>query len=196
MERAGRAAAEEALRTVKRLRPASVKAKVAVFCGKGNNGGDGLVCARYLASAGIAVEVCLLCKREELKGDAFYNMIALNKRKIKLSEISAIKKFNLLKRPFKADIIVDAVFGTGFKGRPGIFYKEIIKNINKSKARKIAIDVPSGLDSTTGIAAGAAVKACLTVTMGFAKTGFYKNDGPACCGEIKIADIGLRRSLL
>lgn len=179
MERAGRAVAEEALLTVKILRPASAKVKAAVFCGKGNNGGDGMVCARYLLSEGLDVKIYLLCKPSELKGDAYYNMLT-------------IKKFNRLKKPFKADIIIDALFGTGFKGRPSPFYEGIISSINLSAGYKIAVDVPSGLDATTGMVRGAAVVADKTVTMGFTKTGFYKNDGPVFCGKIKVADIGLR----
>ena len=179
MERAGRAVAEEALLTVKRLRPAIARAMVGIFCGKGNNGGDGLVCARYLMSAGLDVKIYLLCKPCELKGDAYYNMLT-------------IKKFNRLKNPFKADIIIDALFGIGFHGKPNPFYREVIKSINSSNAYKISVDVPSGLDATTGMVRGAAVVADKTVTMGFTKTGFYKNDGPAFCGKIKVADIGLR----
>jgi ADP-dependent NAD(P)H-hydrate dehydratase / NAD(P)H-hydrate epimerase len=179
MERAGRSVAEEALAALKRLKPQKAKPKIAIFCGKGNNGGDGMVCARYLVSAGLDVQVYLLCEKSKLKGDAFFNMLT-------------IKKFNRLKIPFKADIIIDAIFGTGFKGKASSFYEGIISNINSSTAYKIAVDVPSGLDATTGMARGAAVVADKTITMGFTKTGFYKNNGPAFCGAIKVADIGLR----
>lgn len=192
MEQAGRAVAEEVLPIIKRLKRAKVRPRTVVFCGKGNNGGDGLVCARYLLSAGLDVRIYLLCVNSELKGDAFYNMLMLNKRKIKVLEITGMKEFNLLKKSFRANIIVDAIFGTGFRGRPGRVYENVIGLINSSGACKIAIDVPSGLDATTGITEGAAVIADLTVTMGFPKTGFYRNSGPCCCGKIKAADIGLR----
>ena len=180
MERAGRAVAEEVLLVAKKRHIANARLKVAVFCGKGKNGGDGLVCARYLLSAGLDVQVHLLFSKDKLKGDALYNILAL-------------KKFNTLKRSFKADIIIDAVFGTGFHGRPGHAYESVIKLINSNTAYTISVDVPSGLDATTGMIKGAAVVADKTVTMGFAKTGFYKNNGPSHCGEIKVADIGLRR---
>ena len=180
MERAGRAVAEEVLLVAKKRHIANARLKVAVFCGKGKNGGDGLVCARYLLSAGLDVQVHLLFSKNKLKGDAFYNMLAL-------------KKFNPLKKSFRADIIIDAIFGTGFHGRPSHVHESVIKSINSSAAYTIAVDVPSGLDATTGIAQGAAVIADKTVTMGFAKTGFYRNNGPSHCGEIKVADIGLRR---
>ena len=193
MERAGRAVAEEALSYANSLRRVKNRAEVTIFCGKGNNSGDGMVCARYLASAGLVVRVYLLCSKEELKGDAFFNMAALNKRKIRFNEIINRREFNRLKRPLKADIIIDAIFGTGFHGRPDDFYGRVIRGINASPGHKISIDVPSGLDATTGLARGAAVSAGLTLTMGFAKTGFYKNDGPAFCGKIKVVDIGLRR---
>ena len=150
------------------------------------------MCARYLLSAGLDVYIYLLCHKKRLKGDAFYNMLALNKRKIKFHEITGYADLNHLQYSFKPDIIIDAVFGTGFHGRPNTFYAAIIQLINSSPAYKIAADLPSGLDATTGMAEGAAVIADLTVTMGFAKTGFYRNQGPACCGEIKVVDIGLR----
>jgi ADP-dependent NAD(P)H-hydrate dehydratase / NAD(P)H-hydrate epimerase len=179
MERAGRAVAQEVLLFVKRLRADIANPKVAVFCGKGNNGGDGMVCARYLSSAGLSVQVYLLCAKSKLKGDAYYNMLT-------------IKKFNRLKKTFKSDIIIDAIFGTGFHGRPDSDYESVIKAINRNPAYKIAVDVPSGLDATTGKVEGSAVAVDKTVTMGFPKTGFYKNDGPLYCGKIKVVDIGLR----
>ena len=193
MERAGRSVAEDVLPVIKKLKSARLRPRTAIFCGKGNNGGDGLVCARYLLSIGVDVRIYLLCVKNELKGDAFYNMLALNKRKIKIQEIISLAQLNRLKDLFKADIIVDAIFGTGFRGRPGRVYEGVIRLINSSGAYKIAIDVPSGLDAATGITEGAAVIADKTVTMGFAKTGFYRNQGPFHSGEIKIADIGLRR---
>ena len=193
MERAGRAVAEEVLPVIKNLKREKAIPRIAVFCGKGNNGGDGLVCARYLLSMSLDVSMYLLCAKSVLKGDAFYNMLALNKRKIKIQEIISLAQLNSLKDSFKADIIIDAVFGTGFHGIPGAFYKSAIGLINSSTAYKLAVDVPSGLDATTGMVKGAAVIADKTVTMGFAKTGFYRNQGPFHCGELKIADIGLRR---
>jgi len=192
MEQAGRAVAEEVLPVIKKLKSARLRPRTAIFCGKGNNGGDGLVCARYLLSIGVDVRIYMLCVKNELKGDAFYNMLALNKRKVDIFEITGAQQFNRLKKSFRADIIVDAIFGTGFRGRPGRVYENVIRLINSSAAYKIAIDVPSGLDATTGITEGAAVIADLTVTMGFPKTGFYRNSGPCCCGKIKAADIGLR----
>lgn len=193
MERAGRAVAEEILLAVKRLRPVlNIKPKIAIFCGKGNNGGDGLVCARYLSGVGLDVSIHLLCFKNELKGDAFYSMLALNKRKNKILEITGVRQFNLLKKSLRADIIVDAIFGTGFRSSPGYVYENVIGLINSLAAYRIAIDVPSGLNATTGIAEGVATIADLTVTMGFPKTGFYRNNGPCCCGNIKTADIGLR----
>jgi ADP-dependent NAD(P)H-hydrate dehydratase / NAD(P)H-hydrate epimerase len=96
-----------------------------------------------------------------------------------------------LKKQFKPDIIVDAIFGTGFHGRPDSVYEKIIEHINSCSARVLAIDIPSGLNATTGIVESAAVRADMTVAMGFAKAGFYKNDGPAFCGKIKVVDIGL-----
>jgi ADP-dependent NAD(P)H-hydrate dehydratase / NAD(P)H-hydrate epimerase len=193
MERAGRAVAIEALSVAKGLQRSKARPGISIFCGKGNNGGDGLVCARYLLSAGLDISIYLLCRRQRLRGNACYNMLALAERGINIREITGIKAFNRLKRCVDADIIIDAIFGTGLHGRGGRFYERIIDSINSSPAYTIAVDVPSGLDATTGIVKGTAVIADMTITMGSAKTGFYKASGPFYCGKIRAADIGFRR---
>jgi ADP-dependent NAD(P)H-hydrate dehydratase / NAD(P)H-hydrate epimerase len=192
MERAGRAAAYEVLCLADRFKLKTRSLRVSIFCGRGNNGGDGLVCARYLLGAGIEVSLYLMCRRSQLKSDAAHNMLALEKRKTPFTEITDTGKINVLKKPLKSDIIIDAIFGTGFHGRPDRLHEKIIKLLNNQPARRVAIDIPSGLDATTGIAQGAVIIADITVAMGFAKAGFYKNDGPFCCGKIQVADIGLQ----
>jgi ADP-dependent NAD(P)H-hydrate dehydratase / NAD(P)H-hydrate epimerase len=192
MERAGRAAAYEVLSLAGCLRLKTRSLRVSIFCGKGNNGGDGLVCARYLQSAGIDVGIYLMCGRNHLKSDAAHNMLFFEKRKAPFSEITDKAGINLLKKPLKSDIIIDAIFGTGFYGRPDSLHEKAIKLLNNQPAYRLAIDIPSGLDATTGIAQGAVVTADMTVAMGFAKAGFFKNNGPFCCGKIHIADIGLQ----
>jgi ADP-dependent NAD(P)H-hydrate dehydratase / NAD(P)H-hydrate epimerase len=192
MERAGRAVAYEVLSLAGKLKLKTRSLRVSIFCGRGNNGGDGLVSARYLQSAGVAVSLYLACSRRQLKSDAACNMLALEKRKTPFAELTDTEKINVLKRPLKSDIIIDAIFGTGFHGKPNRRHEKIIKLLNNQPARRVAIDIPSGLDATTGIAQGAVIIADITVAMGFAKAGFCKNDGPFCCGKIQVADIGLK----
>jgi ADP-dependent NAD(P)H-hydrate dehydratase / NAD(P)H-hydrate epimerase len=193
MERAGISVAREALAAAGRLNYKKQKITIAVFSGKGNNGGDGLVCARYLASAGFGVQVYMLGTKQALKGDCFYNMLALQNPRIGICQISNTRDFNLLKKRLHAHIVIDAIFGTGFHGSPENIYGYTINLINRIPAYKISVDVPSGLDADTGRTEGTVVFADLTVTMGFAKRGFFRQQGPACCKEIRIADIGLRQ---
>ena len=192
MERAGREAAKEVVKFAGRLRRQKREVKAALFCGKGNNGGDGLVCARYLLSSGINIDIYLLCSRKLLTGDPASNITALKKQGVRIHEITGKADFKKLEKSFSADIIVDSIFGIGFKGKPKGFYEEVIEFLNKQRAHIISVDVPSGLDAATGVARGAAIIADRTITFGFSKTGFYKNDGPVYCGRINIADIGLK----
>jgi hydroxyethylthiazole kinase-like uncharacterized protein yjeF len=191
MERAGRAVALEAVNLAHKLRGGFPKAKIAVFCGKGNNGGDGLVCARYLVSAGMSVTIYLIndnfLRFSERPIDAQWFCY----RKTPYSKISQKNHIKQLKKTFMADIIIDAIFGIGFHGIPAGIYKDSIEFINSRHSPVISIDVPSGLDATTGIAKGSVVSADITTTFGFEKKGFYKKQGLFSCGQVKIIDIGL-----
>lgn len=193
MERAGREVAKEVLIAASCLKYKKQSVRVAIFCGKGNNGGDGLVCARYLLSKGISVKIYLLCEFNLLTSGPVSSAQALKHKGVTISEINTIADFRRLKKTFNANIIVDSIFGIGFKGRPNRLYHDVIEFLNCQRARIISVDVPSGLDATTGLANSAAVIADQTVTFGFAKKGFYENDGPLYCGKIDIADIGLKR---
>jgi len=193
MERAGRGVAEEVIKTAQRLNYKKRELRVALFCGKGNNGGDGLVCARYLLSEGIRVKIYLLCELNLLTDAPASNAQALKHQGVTIYEINTADGFRRLKKTFNANIILDSIFGIGFKGRPSRLCHDIIEFLNCQRARIISVDVPSGLDATTGFANSAAVIADQTVTFGFAKKGFYKNDGPLYCGKIDVADIGLKR---
>jgi len=193
MERAGREVAKEVVNFARQLTCQKREVRVALFCGKGNNGGDGLVCARYLLSSGINIKIYLLCSRKLLTGDPAFNASALKKQGVRVHEIISKSGFRKLEKSFNANVIVDSIFGIGFKSKPKGLYEEVIEFLNKQRAHIISVDVPSCLDATTGMARGAAIIADQTITFGFAKTGFYKNDGPVYCGKISIADIGLKR---
>ena len=167
--------------------------KVFVFCGPGNNGGDGFVIARYLINRGINTKILLLVDPIKIKGDALtnYNRLLSSNRDIILKDEGC---FNLVIE--KTDLIVDAIFGIGLTRSVGGSYFRTIDYINRSKAMIISVDTPSGLCATTGRVLGIGVKADYTVTFGLAKNGFFINNGPVHVGELTIADIGLPLKLL
>lgn len=163
---------------------------VAIFCGKGNNGGDGFVVARHLSQAGLKVVVYMISDVSDLSKDASVNYEKANGLEI---EISQIKLIESLPEILKTDLIVDAVFGTGFSGEPKEFSSEIISYINKSKrnAVVVSVDVPSGLDATTGQHEGEVVQADFTLTLGNPKTGLYVTPGREVAGVVEIVPIGI-----
>ncbi len=184
MENAGRCTAE----VIKERFAGVAGMRVCVFCGKGNNGGDGFVAARYLFNAGADVKVYHFDSPAAFTGISFTNYEILCKMEIgcfRLDERS-------VKLPGcgKADVIVDALFGTGIRGAVGGAAAELITAINQRGSFIVCADIPSGLDANTGRVCGTAVKGSVTVSFGFAKKGFYLNSGPEYCGEIIIADIG------
>ena len=180
MENAGRAVGEIALTELKEIK----NKKTAVFCGSGNNGGDGFVAARYLFNKGINVSVYLIGRRLDLKNDPKINVEALDNIGVEIQEISAPVSIN-------HGLIIDAIFGIGLKGEVKEPARSIISDLNKKSVTIISVDVPSGLDADTGEILGVAVKAGITVTMQFPKQGFYKNKGPEYTGKIMVVDIGI-----
>ncbi|MBM3247855.1 MAG: NAD(P)H-hydrate epimerase [Candidatus Omnitrophica bacterium] len=193
MENAGKAVADE----VARILINKKTKKVAIVCGKGNNGGDGFVAARYLLNQGFEVKNFLLGKVKEITSDAYANLNMLLNLGQKISEIPDIKTFNRYKKDIRdCQIVVDAIFGVGLKGEPGGPAKAVINFLNRSKKKVVSVDVPSGLDATTGIPLGACVTADRTVTFTLAKKGFFMNKGPKFIGKLKIVDIGIPKHLV
>jgi len=171
--------------------------KIAIFCGKGNNGGDGFVVARHLRCEGIAVTVYLLGKSDDIrKNDAYKNFRPLRKMGVKVVELTDMKGVRKMKRSFSCDAICDAIFGTGFSGRPPEHIENLIRFINNYNCPRISVDVPSGLDAATGIVKGACVKADITVTFGLPKIGFVRKDGPTFAGEVITRNISFPREIL
>lgn len=158
--------------------------KIAVFCGGGNNGGDGFVIARHLISAGKEVTTYLLKKPSEYKGDAKTNLDALKSISGNLKRMN--RDFSVYK---KSELIVDAIFGTGIDREIKSPTNEIIKKINSLRTPKISVDIPSGLDSDSGKPLGIAVKAEATVTFILPKPGLVTYPGIEYTGELFIADI-------
>lgn len=195
MENAGRAVAEAAAKRAVLSRKKRRRPSVLIFCGKGNNGGDGMVSARYLFNMGITPIVNLIGLISDLKGDPATHAKILRRMGISITEIKDSRSIDRLKTGHSASIIVDALFGTGFTGQARGLYREAIEVINSKKAYKFSVDVPSGLDATKGLTEGSCIKADETLTMGFSKTGFYKNDGPGYTGKVRVIDIGLPRQI-
>lgn len=159
---------------------------VAVVCGKGNNGGDGLVVARLLRETGRAVTVLCLAPPEEYRGDAAENLRRLpGEAPVPLDDGGASLA--------RAAVIVDAVLGTGFQGEPHGASVAAIEAINDAAAPVVAVDVPSGVDASTGVVAGNAVRAAVTVTFHAAKPGLWIRPGKAHAGEVRTIDIGIPR---
>lgn len=193
MENAGSGAAKVALDMVKDLDDK----KVISVSGKGNNGGDGFVCSRHLLNNGVDIEVFLTDKPSQLKGDAKINFGILRRMRAKIRILKTDKDFKLFKEKLKdAQLIIDAIFGIGLSGKIEKPYSTAIRAMNQSKKSILAIDVPSGLDATTGDILGTCIKAKRTVTFGLPKTGFIKNRGPSSTGELIIVDISIPKQLL
>lgn len=163
---------------------------VLILCGLGNNGGDGFVLAKCLLESDFEVSVFITGPDRLLKGDAKKHYEILEHLN---PDIIYTDSF-ILKQNF--DIIVDAVYGIGFRGVFDSFHLELFKQINLKKAAKIAVDIPSGLNGQNGNAVENAFIANNTVTFGAGKYGLYLNEGPNYAGDIIIKDIGLDDKLI
>lgn len=163
-----------------------------IICGKGNNGGDGFTLARQLLISGFNVKIISLGKEEDLKGDALTNFLItqnfiLDYPKSKFIVFQSSKNLSLLK---KCDVIVDAILGTGVFGEPREQIKSIIKSINKLNSKKVAIDLPTGLNINN--AAGNIIfEADLTVTLAELKNGLFYAKGKTNSGKVVKGSIGI-----
>jgi ADP-dependent NAD(P)H-hydrate dehydratase / NAD(P)H-hydrate epimerase len=197
MERAGAGV----VRAVERL---TADGPIAVLCGKGNNGGDGLVVARLLRDAGREVIVVCVAAPDEYSGDARANLERLpGNPPVRLSgerwepgadtSRHAAPGAGAVSALGPDGVIVDALLGTGFDGEPRGTVAEAIAAINDSGASVVSVDVPSGVDASSGIVAGRAVRASLTVTFHAAKPGLWIHPGKAHAGSVETIDIGVPR---
>lgn len=192
METAGRAVAD----AVDGALAGVTGGMVAVICGGGNNGGDGFVAARWLLAHGIAAVVYLAAARDGVRGDAALFLAAFEKsggqvRSIATAEALAAHRADIT----AADVVVDAVFGTGLGREVTGHLRAVIEAINAAAGRIIAVDVPSGMNADTGQPMGIACAADTTVTMAFAKIGLATSPGFARAGEVTVADIGIPEAL-
>jgi hydroxyethylthiazole kinase-like uncharacterized protein yjeF len=159
----------------------SVDKPAAVVCGVGNNAGDGLAAARHLDRWGRLVSVCCV-DADRLGGAAARELDALRKVGVQVSG----------KPDFKgAQVVVDAIFGTGLSRPPEGRFAQWIEAINASRKEVISVDLPSGLDADSGAAYAPTVKAKTTITLGLPKPGLLQADGPRVAGNVWVADIGV-----
>ena len=193
MDRAGTGASHVLLT---RYAPLTDRA-VTVVCGSGNNAGDGFVVARVLAHHGAHVQVVLCVPPARLKGDAAaqFRMLRREERtNVDRLKIVALRSAMTSDSPQPA-LVVDAVFGTGFTGRPSGAHARAIEWMNRLHAPIASLDVPSGVDATTGLARGVAVRSALTITFGMLKTGLLLNAGRPSAGHVVCIDIGIPRAI-
>jgi hydroxyethylthiazole kinase-like uncharacterized protein yjeF len=183
MERAGAGVT----RIVERLSP---DGPAVVVCGKGNNGGDGLVVARLLREAGRSVTVLCAAPPDDFAGDARMNLERLpGDPPLVLTEDRARAEQVFT----EASVIVDALLGTGFQGEPYGTVGDAIEAVNAARAPVVSVDMPSGVDASTGVASGAAVRAMVTATFHAGKPGLWIAPGKTHAGEVHTIDIGIPR---
>ncbi len=194
MENAGRNVVEEILKMLLDTN----KAKVAIFCGKGNNGGDGFVIARHLYNKSVGISVYLTTKISNVLtgGDASTNLKILLNMNIEIKELQDSDINEIGKELHSCNLIVDAIFGTGLSGEIRETVKSLISNINDSNIPVVSVDIPSGLDCDKGTVLGIAVKASKTVTFVASKTGFFKESGKEHAGELIVSDISVPKELI
>ncbi|MBM3331187.1 NAD(P)H-hydrate dehydratase [candidate division WOR-3 bacterium] len=185
MENAGRGVVESMekhLGTIAGTRPL-------VVCGKGNNGGDGFVVARLLLAKNAKPDCVLLGRAADITGDALFNYRLLAESGLNVHEASSGADIEPLFQNRK--LIVDAVFGTGLTRAPSGLAADAIPLINNSRAYVVAVDLPSGLRSDTGVPYDPCVRADLTVTMAWPKLGLWLYPGRTLAGKVEVVDIGM-----
>lgn len=185
MENAGRAVLEQAAAILGEVR----RRRIAIVCGKGNNGGDGLVAARYLNAQGAEISVLLLGEVQDLKGETKANFDFAIKAGVFVEDKADVQA--VFRACEGAELVIDALLGTGMKGAVQGAAAEVIKVINQAKCPVLAVDIPSGVDADTGEISGTAVRAAYTVTMGLPKLGLLNHPGAEYAGRVTVADIGI-----
>lgn len=173
---------------------------VAVLCGPGNNGGDGLVIARTLRNRGHEVETFFVGdfgKLPSLSPAVQQNARLLRGLGAEIREIRDAGQLDAARGILgHAPVLVDALFGTGLSRTVDDPWRAVIMAMNESEGQVLAVDIPSGLDADTGDIHGVAVRAAVTVTFVAPKTGFFCKAGEACCGKVRVAEIGVPTSYL
>ncbi len=194
MENAGKAVAEAAADFLEEC----FGKNIIIFTGKGNNGGDGFVAARWLSNNGAKVKIFLVSPWQDLVGDAAKQLRICKKCGIEIFALqddrSSLDVAEVSCR--HADLLIDAIFGTGFTGALTGLQQRACRLMNGTAVPVLAVDIPSGVNADTGMADTDAVQARLTVTLASAKPGLFLYPGTEAAGDITIADIGMPTMLL
>lgn len=186
----------QVFRVLQALFPRFEREKIVIVAGKGNNGGDGFVVARYLLNHGARPIVLLLASREEVKGDAALNLKIAGAIGVSIKEICSLESWRSERRELRnARLIVDAIFGTGLLRAADGLCAQAISDINSSSSIVLAVDIPSGLSSDSYEIVGPAVRADLTVTLGAPKIAHVFPPAEEWVGELIVADISIPRHL-
>lgn len=167
--------------------------KFAIFCGPGNNGGDGFVVARKLHSAGAEVKVLLLADRNKYQGAAKQNLEIISRFPIEIKEI--ISSGQIKKVISSCDVVIDALLGTGLDRNVEGIFRQSIEAINASGKRVFAVDIASGINGDNGQEMGMSIKADATVTFGLPKTGNILYPGYNRCGKLYVSHISFPNTL-
>lgn len=193
MENAGRGAAEQLCRRFSDLWPGPAL----ILAGKGNNGGDGYVIARHLLNRGWRVRTVVLTDEAQVSGDAAINLRALQRSGGELAFATDDGRLSrALRQGRDARLVVDALFGTGLASEIVGHYATAIDWVNAAGLPVLAVDIPSGVDATSGRILGRAVGADLTVTFALHKLGHALYPGAGLCGDLEVVDIGIPAPLL
>jgi hydroxyethylthiazole kinase-like uncharacterized protein yjeF len=196
MEMAGRDAARLAAHLL-----ADKPSRVLICAGKGNNGGDGLVAARWLLEMGYPVRILLTAAPSEMSADCAANLAVLTR----MDDAGLTTDLTITHAQdwaaedlpgMRADLIIDALFGTGLESALRAPFDALVRAMNRHEAPILALDLPSGLSASTGHAFDPCVSAAATLTMGALKSGLLLEDGPDVCGAVEVADIGIPASVL
>jgi NAD(P)H-hydrate epimerase len=175
------------------IRESGVK-KICIFCGTGNNGGDGYVIARHLENNNFRTKAVIVGDIEKIAGDAKTNLEIIRNMGLKIENIGTVEmtsesKIAEVMRGF--DLIIDAIFGTGLTGQLRPEYQCLINAINSAGRDIFAVDIPSGLDCDTGDPLGCAIKAKRTITFVAMKQGVLNDSAKQYTGKVDVASIGI-----
>ena len=193
MENAGR----QVVAAIEAAYEARLEWRVAVLCGRGNNGGDGFVVARTLAQRGIEASVFVVGALAEVRGDARTNLDILGRLGITVVEVNDEQTWELhFSEISQCTLIVDAIFGTGLTSGLSGMMETVVADVNAAGIPIVSIDLPSGLSADTPHLVGACIDASMTVTLGAPKLPLVLLPGEAHAGDVVIADIGIPQEVL
>ncbi|MCP3677695.1 MAG: NAD(P)H-hydrate dehydratase [Deltaproteobacteria bacterium] len=191
MENAGRGVADIAARYIR-----GSNRRISILAGKGNNGGDGFVAARHLSNRGFDVTVLLLVNPSDVRGNPKVNKHIWERMGGKTGTVRTARELKSVLSSLKhSALIVDAIFGTGLSATVRGHYAKVIDTINDLSVPVVAVDIPSGLNASTGAVMGHAIKAEVTATMVLPKIGLVTHPGVDYAGVVEVVDIGMPREL-